>query len=247
MKRTNIIICLAFYLACAAALASQADAGVVDSVHNFSPSGLSQFSGNFVANGQIVQEVCVFCHTPHSASKDTTNLTQQLLWNRSSETLNYNYTMYSSSTLTTGIQIDAKPKGLTLMCMSCHDGVTTIQNILHYAGGYAVTAIDPSFDQIGDQFQGGPLFGWGINIGEGVNPGDTINLGNDHPVSFSWVSGLPGINDPDTVTKKWANGLKLFNNRMECSTCHDVHDPTNSPFLRVSNGSSGMCITCHNK
>lgn len=35
---------------------------------------------------------------------------------------------------------------------------------------------------------------------------------------------------------------------VECATCHDVHGGVGGTlFLRVSNSSSGLCLTCHNK
>lgn len=97
----------------------------------------------------------------------------------------------------------------------------------------------------GDPFLGGGT--WGPNIGEltptlNTNP---VNLSNDHPVAFAWVTPNPGIwNDAPRDSR-----LRLFGptNRMECSTCHNVHDDTNSPFLAMSNDSSNMCMQCHDK
>ncbi len=34
---------------------------------------------------------------------------------------------------------------------------------------------------------------------------------------------------------------------VECASCHNVHDPANGTFLRMSNASSALCLTCHNK
>ncbi len=34
---------------------------------------------------------------------------------------------------------------------------------------------------------------------------------------------------------------------VECATCHNVHDNTSGTFLRMSNASSALCLTCHNK
>ena len=34
---------------------------------------------------------------------------------------------------------------------------------------------------------------------------------------------------------------------VQCATCHNVHDNTNVPFLRVNNAASGLCLTCHIK
>lgn len=154
----------------------------------------------------------------------------------------------TSSTFTIGV--DPSAKGITLMCMSCHDGITTIQNIINVPGGGTATAFDDTLDQIGDLPYDIILGGGGPNIGNLYGPSfaGNVNLSDDHPVSFTWVAGLPGIKEPAT----WPpNTVKLFtlggNARMECATCHDPHDTTYPPFLRMSNANSGMCLTCHDK
>ncbi len=234
-------------------IASYASAGVRESKHDFSwfqANPITQFNDNFYStnSGMEITDVCVFCHTPHRASSDSGRLTNTFLWNRTNST--YNYKVYSSPTLSTAISIDPTPKGITLMCMSCHDGVTTIQNIINAPGGGTAYAGLSNRDQIGDVF---PSFlgGEGANIGYnwGAPASGIVDLSNDHPVSFTWVPGLRGIKEPNT----WPpNTVKLFkldgvNDRMECATCHDPHDTTNPPFLRMSNANSAMCMTCHDK
>jgi len=146
---------------------------------------------------------------------------------------------------------DTPPKGITLMCMSCHDGVTSIavNSLLNApgSGNPTVSLIDPGIaDKIGQVYNGG-FAGWGANIGEGdpSAPGP-INLSNDHPVSFTWVSNLPGMKT-DAAIGFSDSTVKLFNGKMECSTCHKVHDPDIGPFLRMSNNGSAMCLRCHDK
>jgi predicted CXXCH cytochrome family protein len=34
---------------------------------------------------------------------------------------------------------------------------------------------------------------------------------------------------------------------MWCSSCHDVHNNANAPFLNVANDGSALCLTCHVK
>jgi predicted CXXCH cytochrome family protein len=42
--------------------------------------------------------------------------------------------------------------------------------------------------------------------------------------------------------------LPLFDGKMQCATCHDVHDNTSSrPFLRASTTGSEICLACHGK
>ncbi len=40
----------------------------------------------------------------------------------------------------------------------------------------------------------------------------------------------------------------LIDGRMECSSCHDVHDRNGHAKLLVkSNARSALCVTCHDK
>lgn len=65
------------------------------------------------------------------------------------------------------------------------------------------------------------------------------NLSDDHPI---------GIAYPTTGTSyKSTHTTPLFAGRVECASCHQVHDNTNPPFLRMSNSGSALCLDCHNK
>jgi len=220
---------------------------VVGSMHDLTISGPNLFLGE---NDQV----CIYCHTPHGAVvKDRPFLGDKLpLWNRS---LNEGstFSMYSSPAFNAagGLTLPAdaggpKPRGATLLCMSCHDGISVLGNVINNGGG--TITVTPS--RIGD-----------INTSPSINIGTNGgNLSDDHPVSFMYdqdlvtnydsglkLPGLKGIN---------LNGgaLKLYppygNNggTLECPTCHDPHDDTtNPPFLRMSNAGSAMCLACHIK
>jgi predicted CXXCH cytochrome family protein len=73
------------------------------------------------------------------------------------------------------------------------------------------------------------------------------SLTDDHPINFTYDSALvsldPGLRDPTVAPiSNW-----LVGGTVQCSTCHDAHDPTNRPFLRISNVASALCTTCHIK
>ncbi len=224
---------------------------IAGSKHDFSKNELpivTYFAGNFTSGGDEIRETCVFCHTPHAASTAVTGF----LWNRTGSSV-ANYDMYTSTTLS--VVPDSRPTGLTLMCMSCHDGVTSIAvgTLINAPGAGPVDLVAPgAYQFIGEIYYPSPFFGgeWQANIGN-LTPDGTFgtraNLSDDHPVSFTWNNNVPGIFDPGEWTGVGATALKLFNNRMECSTCHNVHDNTNAPFLRMSNADSAMCTTCHDK
>lgn len=62
----------------------------------------------------------------------------------------------------------------------------------------------------------------------------------NHPVGASYAGA--GFNNPPL------NGVPdQAGDTVECSSCHDPHDTTNTPFLVVSNSGSAICLGCHIK
>lgn len=229
-----------------------AAATVVGSLHDFSwVTGTSGFQAD-IGNED---EVCIFCHTPHGATVTDGVGSSVPLWNKN---LNRTaaFTMYGATSDTFNGKnyydpVDNKPTGMTLLCLSCHDGVSTINGVLNYSQD-ANPIVMSGYDQIGD----GSYPPWrDPNIGR--------DLSNDHPVSFQYNDALVaadtasrgnvvGLNPPGSVTYPGNTTAKLvlYNTKIECPTCHDPHewgDPDKIPFLRMSNAGSGMCTTCHRK
>jgi predicted CXXCH cytochrome family protein len=50
-------------------------------------------------------------------------------------------------------------------------------------------------------------------------------------------SGLGGTIDADM----------LFTAKVECASCHDVHDSGFPSLLVMDNAASALCLTCHDK
>lgn len=180
-------------------------------------------------------EICVVCHTPHNA--DTT-VTEAPLWNHAITTVNF--AMYTSPTLDAAQ--DAQPTGSSKLCLSCHDGVT---------------AIDSFGGNIGTDVMGG-------SKAIGAN----ADLTDDHPISILYDTALattdPGLHDPAATSVTIGAGgdktrtdtiaaLMAPNSRVQCSSCHDVHNnfvgpgTNNQPLLKVTKAGSQLCLTCHNK
>ncbi|MDH3214893.1 MAG: hypothetical protein OEN01_01215 [Candidatus Krumholzibacteria bacterium] len=179
-------------------------------------------------------EICVYCHTPHNSN----TAVAAPLWNRTAPA--GPYTMYSSPTL--DMTIDPSPGGVTLACLSCHDGTIGVDVIINepfsYSGSGAkagtIGACAGCHD--GDSPPGGLNF-------EGTLIG--TDLSNDHPVSIQYDPTADSKFHPaaDVVSA----GLPLYvANRVECGSCHDPHSAQWRPFLRMSNDDSAMCLTCHN-
>jgi predicted CXXCH cytochrome family protein len=165
-------------------------------------------------------EICIVCHTPHNA----TILPDAPLWNHALSAVT-NYTLYASGTLNATM---GQPDGSSKLCLSCHDGTVAIENY----GGVTSGATFMS---------GGPLLG--------------TALSNDHPVSFLYDAALagadPGLQNPTTALSGLGGTINqnmLISGRMQCSSCHDVHNGAGIVGLLLkSNSHSALCLTCHIK
>ncbi|MBI5196585.1 MAG: cytochrome c3 family protein [Nitrospirae bacterium] len=200
---------------------------VANTKHNLSASGTGSYKT------VSTTEICIFCHTPHGGS------TTAPLWNRINPAGPYN--MYNSPTLDSPIAWS--PQGISLVCLSCHDGTVAFDALLNKPGS-----------------GGGSPSGWEWQINNHIPaypPGSYIgtDLSDDHPISIDY----PGA-DQETNDFRWAkdpyaaNTIRLFNvstgapaNQVECASCHNPHDGTYPPLLRASNSNSELCLACHKK
>lgn len=190
-------------------------------------------------------QVCEFCHTPHYAN---TNLADTPLWNRAETTQTFQ--LYGSPTLDMAV---SQPRVLSRLCLSCHDGV----NANTMVNGYSVstkhdlvkppghpppdTTSYPNCERCHSDMYGGRRT---LVLG--------TDLRNDHPISMGYPTAAqdPGFNAPLNPLSGWGTGqhdVKLFGGWVECGSCHNVHDPAITPFLRKSNAGSALCLTCHKK
>lgn len=198
-----------------AGLVAQTD-NVVGSKHNMrGRTGLTDYG-----------EVCVYCHTPHGGQTQNAPL-----WNRNFGTGPYQ--MYNSSySSTINMTVAASPQGVSLACLSCHDGTIGLDVIINKPNA------DTSLAASGNTMpaNAGQFF---ANLG--------TDLRNDHPISVTYSTAAdPAFNAPD-ASDKVGGLLPLYAGRVECGTCHNPHNTTNTPFLRRSNSGSALCTTCHIK
>jgi len=193
-------------------------------------------------------EICVFCHTPHH-----TNTADNLkpMWNRGTSAP-ASFTAYG--TTLGGTSVASSDIGSTsLACLSCHDGVTTFDNIVNAPGKKGVvnggsnlswTFWDAAVPGVVSDFMTSSR----LNIG--------LNLSNDHPVSIAYNADRAGLRATNTVistinlTADLATSAATFDNgnmtknlwavkgyvsstatiadllrdsKVECSSCHDPH------------------------
>jgi len=201
---------------------------VVGTDHDLSSSGPGATTN--------VGRVCVFCHTPHQA---TASNGQDPLWNHTLST-QASYGVYSSTTLNA---VPADIGGATVgtaapsnLCMSCHDGSVAVHSLYNPPNEVGTITISSNGSNVNAS---------GFMTG---TPNVGTDLTDDHPVNFTYDTALAnadgGLVDPAGSPAV----LALLNGGMvQCGSCHDPHNDTNSPFLVTSNANSALCTTCHIK
>ncbi len=195
---------------------------------------------------QYSNRVCVYCHTPHFAN--TTLSYQAPLWNRYVD-VSKTFTPYSSDTMDT-TPGDVRTT-VSILCLGCHDGTLGTAVVNGYTGsdkhdlvnapgpgGIPDTTSWPNCERCHpDKYHGGPPVQW---IG--------TDLSNDHPITISYPtpSQDPDFTTPPDPVSGWSD-VPLYDGRIECPTCHEPHDATYAPFLRMDNQNSALCTRCHVK
>ena len=183
-------------------------------------------------------EVCVYCHTPHGSN----NAIEAPLWNRATPT--GSYTIYTSSTMDN--TPTNPPSGISLACLSCHDGTIGVDEIRNppsdwvpFAGHVDSYEMRAAAGACGVCHYSGNPFAHDASATY-----LTTDLSDDHPISMDYPTSSEF--NPPTEDDGWGD-LKLYAGKVECASCHSVHDPAISPFLRISNSGSALCTKCHIK
>ena len=167
--------------------------------------------------------ICVFCHTPHSATPEST------LWSRP-DPATATFDLYAGrlaiKDVASGSQYNSSsvtyPNGASRMCMSCHDGATAIGTVLGQPAEIAM--------------QGDKRF---------IEGNALIDLSMSHPISFVWDSGVEayvnswhvseGTSSVYSVPTDYNIAYLDGNSRMQCTTCHDPHE---DPSRNTSGGAA---------
>ena len=213
---------------------------------------LSNLSNNTIKAQPLssdgTDQICIFCHTPHSATPDSP------LWSRPDPANPSIFQIYGNPLVISGglgadpsgqttrsqyNTADLYPNGASRMCLSCHDGVTAI-GLLN-----DTTTINML----------------GATTLSGYN--SAINLSTSHPVSFVYDTNVladlvgftgPGYGAGSYVLPDTADAIDTpldGQSRMQCTTCHDPHDDTRAaiglPFWRQTTGTpyDDVCDACH--
>ena len=232
-------------------------AGINNSVHDLGTPGGNGMNYNATPADALTRK-CIWCHAPHNTYKLSTvaiggglqapssAFDYLPLWNHDLTNFTTVFTMYTNGT--GGPQAATDPKALqakgamtpgnvSLLCLSCHDGSIAV-NSYGNAGSQLAASVSTGTDKISPTYQ----------------IGKDKYLGNHHPIGFNYgtVQAVDTeIRDADLwlMTPTLPISNYLSNGKVECSTCHSVHNKGNGGerLLWRSDKNSELCLTCHDK
>lgn len=144
--------------------------------------------------------------------------------------------MYTSATLDTSQPL--RPGPLSLACLSCHDGANADAHAVLNAPGSGLGEGSYTGNCAKCHIRG--LLSAKLRMGR--------DMTNDHPISMDYPTPQQdsGFFIPPNLQTGWTD-LPLYAGKVECPSCHNVHDPAKAPFLRIVNTASALCYRCHNK
>jgi predicted CXXCH cytochrome family protein len=193
-----------------AALPARGDS-IINTKHNLSVSGPGPIKS------ATETDVCIFCHTPHNATKDAP------LWNRYDS--GSVYIPYSSTTAKATI---GQPTGASKLCLSCHDGTVALGLVrsrsqqIPMQGG--ITTLPPGTTRLGTDLS------------------DDHPVSFTYDSALATADGQ--LNNPDLLTPPVRLDKT---GQLQCTACHDPHNNQYGKFLVRNNYASALCVTCHNK
>ena len=227
-----------------------------------SPHDLSSDVGERSGLASVTQdngEICVYCHTPHAGNNVMAAAGRGApLWNKTPSALGAgtptNFTMYGATIGSTAQA--AEPANASLACLTCHDGVSSIDSMVNAPGagpGAGAGLADRNISVV--------LGNLNADIGQLAGAG----LAKTHPISIEYDPTADGtkkgsLKATDTALTGWMGATDiasvLRSGNIECGSCHDPHNGTATTaalratevnFLRHSNTNSDLCLGCHNK
>jgi predicted CXXCH cytochrome family protein len=112
------------------------------------------------------------------------------------------------------------------LCLSCHDGTVAIGQT-YSNGKIPIQGPFAAADKFGTDLSKNHPFGF------------TMPAVDDGEIKLSLTATPPATSDP---------AVNLFDNKIECVTCHDPHKPNNDTtmqFMVRSNVGGALCTACH--
>lgn len=226
---------------------------MVGGPHDFGPGGLAA-----PGLGQT-NSTCMYCHRPHV----TDDGVAAPLWARKLQG-GTAFPMYSSVSLDAAIADSVAPGGhiypinsdnnYSAFCLSCHDGsaylATAAWGTNSHPYQFGVT------DSAWDARYGALVAPANVTFGDARNNTGDLKLTHTHPVNFDY--DFVASKDPQIWPKAAAgyvfldaNGVgvgRLFNGRMQCSSCHNPHFNSGIGLMSpTGDQGGGLCVACHKK
>ncbi len=223
--------------------------GIKLTAHDMSSTGGGHNYGDTVEQAGL-DRICIYCHAPHHTAKPTDpaylgTVDYLPLWNHAvtanawttysnglDEPLDGDHASYAEAN-------SGDPGAVSKLCLSCHDG-----SIAANAYGFAPSSSRHDLTGAPDAFI---LPNTRVSIGFG---GD---LSNHHPIGFVYDDAKLSDNEIAASTEALGSantiGDLLWQGKMECSTCHDVHNTENEglKLIWAEDNNSAFCLSCHLK
>jgi predicted CXXCH cytochrome family protein len=190
-------------------------------------SGLAGTTHDIGGNG------CKSCHAPHNGALANSGPQSSgliLLWARSFPASANTFGVYDSATMGnkavdvggSSLSTSSDVRMYSLLCLSCHDGVTS--------------TFSPAMKTVN-------MVGSKASFGSGAI--ESLGLTNDHPINMPY-DPTKSANDPLQAVATVQAALPLYgtNNTVQCATCHEPHNNSNTNYLRQTNNTA-HCTTCH--
>lgn len=213
-----------------------------DGLYNMSNPNTYKATDDTVVNPKG-QQICIFCHTPHSANVDG----GAPLWNRAFSTQTFSrYSAQSSwmairhnSTAASAAQY-GQPDGASKLCLSCHDGVASLGAVKN--GG--PIAMANNYDVISFAATGSLA-----SFKPSTTGADKMKTGH-HPISFVYNSTVANAINSFKSTSDWKWPITVpeakldKNSKMQCTTCHDPHQNKSHDDLCYLSTDETQVVTC---
>ena len=220
---------------------------ILGSKHDF--TGLNTRAGVEAMSGLAFFDYgssCIYCHLPDDKKDENTSEAGGVPgWNRLTPATD-SYELYDSLMLDNKVRT---PSPISLLCLSCHDGTMAVDMTIFQPNGWNSSedaALHMAINESNDLTSCGKCHDGRAAHNIAVKQIGT-ELANDHPISIEYA----GLNhkDPDFWPTEspggFDNGVKLYDGKIECATCHNVHDPDVTLLLRAD--TDRLCETCHIK
>lgn len=189
---------------------------------------------------------CIYCHIPPDKdAKEAASRGSVPGWNRFKPATG-GFSLYDSRTLDNKVKT---PSPISLLCLSCHDGTMGVDMTVFRPNGWRSSedaALHLRLNGADNLMSCGKCHN-GYRAHSIAIKHIGQDLTNDHPISMTYAGLTKKDMDfrPPDGPYGFDNGVKLYDNRVECASCHNVHNPDVGLLLRTR--ADRLCETCHIK